>query len=127
MSRRFDIVIFGATGFTGKYAIEVLATSLNQNKTTGITWAVSARSVDKARDALRDVQKLTNIDLTNIEVIHADVNDEKSLVNMTEQAQVVVNVVGPYILHGEAVIKACIEVSSSECKRFFGSPCSFNI
>jgi short subunit dehydrogenase-like uncharacterized protein len=48
--------------------------------------------------------------LSNIKVIVADVDNETSLRNMTSQAKVIVNCVGPYLLYGEAVIKACLEV-----------------
>ena len=107
---RFDIIIFGATGYTGKYAVEDLAVSLSKGKTTGITWAAAARNQVKAKKALKDVQNQTGIDLSNIPVIEADVNNEASLRNMTSQGKVIVNCVGPYLLYGEAVIKACLEV-----------------
>lgn len=111
MARRFDIIIFGATGYTGKFAVEDLARSISTEKTSDITWAVAARNKNKTIKVLKDVQDVTGIDLSNIEVIEADVSNEESLKKMTQQARVVVNYVGPYMMFGEAVVKACIEVS----------------
>jgi short subunit dehydrogenase-like uncharacterized protein len=47
-------------------------------------------------------------DLAAVRVVLADVNDASSLQNMASQAHVVVNLVGPYRLYGEAVVSACI-------------------
>ena len=109
---RFDIVIFGATGYTGKFAVEDLAVSLSKGNTTAITWAVAARNTSKTAKILQDVQNQTGIDLSGITIIEADVTDETSLKNMTSQAKVIANYVGPYLLYGEAVIKACLEVNN---------------
>ena len=112
-NRPFDIVIFGATGYTGKFAVEDLAQSISKGYTSGIKWAVAGRNQGKLIKTLKEVQDLTGLDLSEIPVIEADINDQESLNRMTSQARIIVDVVGPYLLYGEAVVKACIQVSNN--------------
>lgn len=105
---RFDVVIFGATGYTGKYAI---ISSINILK--GYKWAVAGRNKQKLQATLKEVENKTNQLMADITIIIADVNDEKSLKEMTSQAKVVVNCCGPYRFYGEQVVKACVETSTS--------------
>lgn len=53
-SREFDIIIFGATGYTGMYVIEELA---NSAKNSSIKWAVAGRNIEKLKSSLRHVQE----------------------------------------------------------------------
>jgi short subunit dehydrogenase-like uncharacterized protein len=108
--RKFDIVIFGATGFTGKIVIEDLAVSISKGLTYGITWAVSARSHERTIKVLEEIQSRTGINLSNIPFIQTNVYDDASIKNMTKQTRVVVNCVGPYTSLGEPVVRACLEV-----------------
>ncbi|XP_015599596.1 saccharopine dehydrogenase-like oxidoreductase [Cephus cinctus] len=98
---RFDLVIFGATGFTGKYTVKEAA---RLAKEKSISWGVAGRR----KEALEAVLKEFAPDFDNIPIIIADVNDEESLKKMTEQAKVIVNCCGPYRFFGEPVVKACI-------------------
>jgi short subunit dehydrogenase-like uncharacterized protein len=104
MERKFDVIIFGASGYTGKYAVRKAVEILN-----GMQWAVAGRNKAKIEETLRDSGKKVNADLSKIPIIIADVADDKSLAEMAKQAKVIVNVCGPYHLWGEAVVKACIE------------------
>jgi short subunit dehydrogenase-like uncharacterized protein len=108
MSARFQIVIFGASGYTGKYAIREAAKVL-----TNYRWAVAGRNREKLAKNLLDVGKKLSKDLSNIPIIIADINDDNSLIEMTRQAEVIVNCCGPYRFMGEPVVKACIETSTS--------------
>ena len=112
-NRPFDIIIFGATGYTGKFAVEDLAKSISKGDTTGMKWAVAGRNRAKLIKTLKEVQDLTDLDLSGIPVIEANVDDQESLQKMTSQARIIVDVVGPYLLYGEAVVKACIQVSNN--------------
>lgn len=108
MSERYDVVVFGATGFTGKYAIKSCFKLLKNHK-----WAIAGRNQQKLQDTLKEVGEKIGQNLSNIPIIIADVKDEKSLLDMAKQAKVVVNTCGPYRHFGEAVVKACIEASAS--------------
>ncbi|XP_011863786.1 PREDICTED: saccharopine dehydrogenase-like oxidoreductase [Vollenhovia emeryi] len=101
MADRLDIVIFGATGYTGKYVVKH-ATHIckEQNVKFGIA--------GRRKEALQAVVKEFASDIENVPIILADIKDEESLRKMTKQARVLINCCGPYGLYGEPVVKACI-------------------
>ncbi|KAF8371518.1 hypothetical protein PRIPAC_77947 [Pristionchus pacificus] len=106
---RFDIVVYGATGFTGAYIVKALATSpLFADKSI----AVAGRSKSKLSTALAEIAQETGEcvpDVSKYPIIIADSSDEESLGAMARQAKVIINAVGPYVLYGEAVVRAAIE------------------
>ncbi|KAI1711694.1 saccharopine dehydrogenase NADP binding domain-containing protein [Ditylenchus destructor] len=109
---RYDLVIYGASGFTGAYVLEALVNSqwYDDGK---ITVAVAGRSESKLGKTLNEVSSLTGKDLSHIPIIVADSGNADELANMAKQAKVIVNVVGPYRLYGEAVVKAAVENSAN--------------
>ena len=100
--REYDIVLFGATGFTGALTAEYLA----RNAPEECRWALAGRSREKL-DAAR--MRLAEIDprLADMPVLVADVTDEPSLRAVAEAARVVITTVGPYLEHGEPLVAAC--------------------
>ncbi|CAG9579540.1 unnamed protein product [Danaus chrysippus] len=104
---RFDLVIFGATGFTGKHVVRELIRIAP--KYPGLTWAVAGRSRGKMETLLQHFTKRTGVELSNIKIIIADVSDAESLKSMCSQAKVLVNCCGPFIKYGEPVVSAAIE------------------
>lgn len=105
---KFDVVIFGATGYTGKYAVRAAASVLKDFK-----WAVAGRNREKVEATLKEIGEKINKDLSKVPIIIADIEDENSLLEMTKQAKVVANCCGPYRFLGEAVVKACIDGGAS--------------
>lgn len=108
MSSRLDIVIFGATGYTGKFTVLKALHVLD-----GLTWGVAGRNKEKLLKTLNEVSEKAGKDLSDVPMIIADVSDYNSLVEMAKQSKVVVNVCGPYRFHGETVVKACLEGAAS--------------
>ncbi|GMT11669.1 hypothetical protein PFISCL1PPCAC_2966, partial [Pristionchus fissidentatus] len=110
-SSRYDIVVYGATGFTGSYIVRALATSpLFKGKTI----AVAGRSEAKIRATLDEIVKDIGIEAVGkYPIIIADTSDEESLAAMAKQARVIINAVGPYRLHGEPVVRAAVENGAS--------------
>ncbi|GIX91330.1 saccharopine dehydrogenase-like oxidoreductase [Caerostris darwini] len=108
MAREFDVIIFGATGYTGQYVIEELAVSL---KSTNLKWAVAGRNIEKVKESLKIVQDYLGdeIDIRNTTIIKADVGDAASISDMCKRARLILNCVGPYKFYGETVVAACIE------------------
>jgi len=100
MSRKYDIILFGATGFTGKLVTEYLSKNAN---TENISWAIAGR----------DAEKLTAVSNTLSEnkpaIITADINDVISLRNMVSQTKILMNTVGPFNIYGKDVVTSCIE------------------
>ncbi|XP_018055842.1 PREDICTED: saccharopine dehydrogenase-like oxidoreductase [Atta colombica] len=98
---RLDMVIFGATGYTGKYVVK---NAIHMCKDQKMKFGIAGRR----KEALDAVVKEFVSDIADVSVILADVKDEESLKKMTERAKILVNCCGPYRFYGEPVIKTCI-------------------
>jgi short subunit dehydrogenase-like uncharacterized protein len=100
--RSLDIVLLGATGFTGALTAEYLA----EHAPTGLRWALAGRNRSKL-EAVRD--RLAKIDdsLADLELIEADSADRASLDAMVGRTKVVISTVGPYVEFGEPLVAAC--------------------
>ncbi|WP_446216331.1 saccharopine dehydrogenase family protein [Micromonospora sp. IBHARD004] len=100
--RPYDLVLFGATGFTGALTAEYLA----RHAPAGLRWALAGRNPGKLA-GVRD--RLAAIDpaLTGLPLLTADVTDPESLRAVAASARVVASTVGPYIHHGEPLVAAC--------------------
>ena len=59
MSKDYDLVIFGASGFTGQYVVEELARTVDEEG--GLKWAVAGRSMQKIQNVMVEAQKQTGI------------------------------------------------------------------
>ena len=108
-AREFDIIIQGATGFTGTLVAEYLLRTYGVDK--DLRWALAGRSEDKlqqVRDALGDAA-------SNLELIVADSFDEQALQSLASRTRVVLTTVGPYALYGSALVAACVEAGTHYC------------
>ena len=101
-SRTFDIVLFGATGFTG----ELTAAYLADNAPTGCRWALAGRNMSKL-EAVRGRLVQDHPDLATLELLPADVTDPASLKAVAESTRVVITTVGPYLEYGGPLVAAC--------------------
>lgn len=104
---RLDLVIFGATGFTGKQAV-IHMVKFTKKYEIG-SWGVAGRSEMKLRALMEEVSTKTGEDISNVTIIKADVDDEKTLKDMCAQTKMIVNCCGPYRMYGEPVVKAAVE------------------
>uniref|UniRef100_A0A1I7VV46 Sacchrp_dh_NADP domain-containing protein n=1 Tax=Loa loa TaxID=7209 RepID=A0A1I7VV46_LOALO len=107
---RYDIVLYGASGFTGAYVLKLLVEEQEQQN---VSFAIAGRSEARLKKLLDNTSQELGKDLQNISVIVANSYDESTLTAMAKQAKVIVNVVGPYRLYGEAVVKAAVENGAS--------------
>jgi short subunit dehydrogenase-like uncharacterized protein len=105
--REFDIVLFGATGFTGALTAEYLA----QHAPTGLRWALAGRNASKL-ERVRDRLVKIDPDHADLELLFADVSDEASLADVASRARVVISTVGPYLTYGEPIVAACAEAGT---------------
>jgi short subunit dehydrogenase-like uncharacterized protein len=100
--RDFDIVVFGATGFTGALTAEYLAAHADE----GTRWALAGRSPEKLEQVRQRVVAL-NPSCAELPLIQADVGDPESMRRLAESTKVVITTVGPYIHYGEPLVAAC--------------------
>lgn len=104
---RLDVIIFGASGFTGKYTVYEAVKVLENLK-----WGVAGRNKEKLEAVLKVMGEKAKVDLSKIPIIIADIKDEKSIKEMAEKCKIVVNCCGPYRFYGEQVVKACVEAGT---------------
>jgi short subunit dehydrogenase-like uncharacterized protein len=99
-SSKFDIIVYGATGFTGQLVAEYLAAHYTGKGDP--KWALAGRSLDRlasVRDAIGAP--------ADMPLIVADASDPASLKAMVGQAKLVLTTVGPYQLYGSDLVAAC--------------------
>ena len=106
-SRDFDIVLFGATGFTGRLVAEYLARHLP----TGARWALAGRSQERL-EAVRSRLVSLEPGCADLPLLHADVSDPATLDRVAQRARVVVSTVGPYLSYGEPLVAACAKAGT---------------
>ena len=105
MDKAFDIIVFGATGFTGRLVAEYLHNTHGVNK--GVAWAMAGRSLEKltrVRDELGIGPALP--------LLVADATDATALAKLVAQTRVVITTVGPYQKHGQALVDACAQTGT---------------
>jgi short subunit dehydrogenase-like uncharacterized protein len=102
--RPYDIVLFGATGFTGALTAEYLA----RHTSAGYPWALAGRNKAKL-EALRDRLAKDTPNVGDLALLHADADDPASLREVAANARVVITTVGPYIKYGEPLVAACAD------------------
>jgi short subunit dehydrogenase-like uncharacterized protein len=99
-SSKFDIVVYGATGFTGQLVAEYLASHYRNDKQ--LKWAMAGRSMDKLK-SVRDAIGAP----ADTPLIVADAGEAASLQAMIDQTRSVITTVGPYLLYGNDLVAAC--------------------
>ena len=96
--REFDVIAFGATGFTGRLVCDYL----NHRYGGSLRWAMAGRDLDKLAQIRGDAGLPATIPL-----IRVNGTDEADVRSMVARTQVIVSTVGPYQLYGSAAVAAC--------------------
>lgn len=107
--RDFDIVVYGATGFTGTLVAEYLARRYGVGD--DLKWAIAGRSASK----LQAVKEELGDQAQTLETIVADSSDGDALAAMAARTRVVLTTVGPYALYGSNLVAACVEAGTDYC------------
>ena len=106
--KEFDLVVHGATGFTGRLVVEyLLARYPNGGNDAGLRWAMGGRSADKLA-AVRDELGAP----ADTPLVVTDAADAASLSMLTARTRLVLTTVGPYQLYGEPLATACAEAGT---------------
>ena len=100
MKKNFDIIIYGATGFTGKLCARYLSENAKD-----IKWAIAGRNKQK----LEDIKKDLSLD---VDIFIAESNDEDALDNITLNTQVVLSTAGPFHRYSSKLVKSCVKNTS---------------
>jgi short subunit dehydrogenase-like uncharacterized protein len=97
MNKDIDIIIYGATGFTGKLCVKYF-----QSLKTSVTWAIAGRNINK-------LQKVAKHNQTEVEILIADSDDESALDQLTSRARVILSTTGPFHRYGSKLVASCIK------------------
>jgi short subunit dehydrogenase-like uncharacterized protein len=104
-AREFDVICYGASGYTGRLTAEHLL------KTYGaagdLTWAMAGRSAAKLAEVRSQIGAPDSLPL-----VVADAADPASLAAMARRAKVIISTVGPYQLYGDGLVAACAEAGT---------------
>jgi short subunit dehydrogenase-like uncharacterized protein len=100
--RTYDLVLLGATGFTGRLTAEHLARRLHGTTTR---WAIAGRDQAKLDDLRRELSGDVGVEV-------ADVTDDASLAALARSTRVLATTVGPYARFGEPVVAACVDAAT---------------
>lgn len=101
--RELDIVVFGASGFTGELVAQYLA-----SQPVPLRWALAGRDSNK----LSKVRARLQTRGAPPEIVIADASDAAALARMAARTRVVLTTVGPYVRYGEPLVKACAEAGT---------------
>ena len=106
-SREFDIIIWGASGFTGRLVAEYL---FKQYGISGnLKWAMAGRNQQKL-----ETVRATIAD-KSVPIVVADSSDETSIKQMVLRTKVICTTVGPYAIYGSKLVAACVENKAHYC------------
>lgn len=108
-SRIFDVVLYGATGFTGRLAAHYLA---QKGETT--RWAIAGRNRQKLEKLAAELEQL-DARWAGLPILEADASDPESLHRMASQTRVVASTVGPFHRYGMPLVHACVEEGTHYC------------
>tara|TARA_B110000881_G_scaffold216386_1_gene231881 strand:+ start:117 stop:1334 length:1218 start_codon:yes stop_codon:yes gene_type:complete len=106
-SREFDIIIWGASGFTGRLVAGYIFSKYGTNG--DLKWAMAGRNLAKLELVRSKVADKT------VPIVVADSNDDESLKEMVKRAKVICTTVGPYAKYGSKLVSVCIENQTHYC------------
>jgi short subunit dehydrogenase-like uncharacterized protein len=107
--REFDIVLFGATGFTGELVAQKLAAA------PSMRWAIAGRNAEKLKQVLASLSAFRTLDGKPPEIIVADAADVAALQAIALRSKVIVSTVGPYAKYGSPLVAACAAAGTHYC------------
>ena len=105
--RSYDIVLFGASGFTGRLVAEYLLQHYGHQDQ--LHWAIAGRNRDKLAGVAAD------LGAPDLPLLVADSDDAEALAELAGAATVVCTTVGPYALYGSELVRACVAAGTHYC------------
>jgi len=108
--RDFDVIVWGATGFTGRLVAEYLALTYGVGRQ--LRWAIAGRSADKLASIASMVSESQTEELPQL---LADINNPDSIDQLVQKTRVICTTVGPYALYGSVMVEACVKHGTHCC------------
>ncbi len=104
--KNFDVIIWGATSFTGKLVCEYI---FSNYKTNEIKWAMAGRDKKKLEDVRSEIAD------TSVPILLADSFDENTLSDLVKQTKVMCSTVGPFSVYGTLLVDLCVRFKTNYC------------
>jgi short subunit dehydrogenase-like uncharacterized protein len=108
-TKTYDVVLFGATSFVGQILARYLLEEFGCNGE--LHWAAAGRS----RSKLESVRAELGAQARQLPLLVADATDLDALRKLCRQSRLIVSTVGPYAIHGEPLVQACVETGTDYC------------
>eukprot|EP01100_Stratorugosa_tubuloviscum_P003006 TRINITY_DN170_c1_g2_i1.p1 TRINITY_DN170_c1_g2~~TRINITY_DN170_c1_g2_i1.p1 ORF type:complete len:415 (-),score=174.29 TRINITY_DN170_c1_g2_i1:82-1326(-) len=110
MSEKYDLLIWGATGFTGRLVAEYLA----EKNVSNLNWAIGGRSEERLKQIKEDCIQI-NPQCQKIGILIGDSGDQSSIDAVISKTRVVITTAGPFARYGTPVVDACIRFGTDYC------------
>ena len=110
---KYDLIVMGATGFTGRLVVEYLIKNYGV-KNEKFSWAIAGRA-QKNLEQLKNSFIHLDPRVSSLAIFVADSFDLGSLDNMTSSCKIVISTVGPYLKFGKSLIKSCVNNGTHYC------------
>lgn len=111
--RELDVVLWGATGFTGRLVAEYLLERYGAGR--DLRWALGGRNRAKLEELRADIGKTTRVDTSFLPILVADATDDTAIASVARRTRVVCTTVGPYAKYGSALVAACVQQGTDYC------------
>ena len=110
VERFYDVVVFGATGFTGRLAVKYIAKQYGAQ----FKWAIAGRNKGQLEALKKELTEI-NPACTVVPIIIADVGDLQSLQAMVASTSVIISTVGPFAKYGSDLVRFCSDLGTHYC------------
>ncbi|MDG1943677.1 MAG: saccharopine dehydrogenase NADP-binding domain-containing protein [Halioglobus sp.] len=110
-NREFDVIVWGATGFTGQLVVEYLVQTYGVSG--DLRWAIAGRNRSKLESVRQSCLSAAECD--QLPILIADSNDTASLASLVRQTRVMCTTVGPYAKFGTPLVSACVDAGTHYC------------
>ena len=117
--RTWDIIVFGATGFTGALVAEYLCQTYGVDQE--VRWAIAGRNIQKL-ERVRAELSVRHPDAASLTLLEADSMQRASLDKLAQSAEVICSTVGPYVRYGAELVAACVQHQTDYCDLTGESP-----
>ena len=111
--REFQVVLWGASGFTGKLTAEYLLKTYGAGDR--FAWALAGRNAAKLEQVRKEIGETTGVAADALPVLVGDGDDADFLAALARRTDVVCTTVGPYAKYGSKLVAACVEAGTSYC------------
>jgi short subunit dehydrogenase-like uncharacterized protein len=112
-SRELEVVVWGASGFTGQLTAEYLLRRFGVGR--GLRWAIGGRNQAKLEGVREAIGREVGVDASALPILVGDGDDAASLDDLTQRASVVCTTVGPYSKYGSKLVEACAKSGTDYC------------